>query len=125
MVRSQKWNANISFQVLRETGGVISSAATRLGVPRTTLNAIFRFMRILLLAMLLCQVHVHAQPQPPCGTDPVPPYPGLDDSAIVKLWSRSDSGSDWKPPACTSWTAAGFTTLVTTVARFRQTSDAG
>jgi hypothetical protein len=42
----------------------------------------------------------------------------------VKLWSRSDSGSDWKPPACTGWTAAGFTTLVTTVARFRHTSEA-
>jgi len=30
------------LQVLRETGGVISTAATRLGVPRTTLNAMMR-----------------------------------------------------------------------------------
>ncbi len=42
----------------------------------------------------------------------------------MKLWSKSYSGSDWKPPACTGWTAAGFTTLVTTVARFRHTSEA-
>ena len=76
--------------------------------------------------MLLCQVHGYAQsgPQPPCGKEPVPPYPGLHDSATVKLWSKSDFGRDWKPPACTRWTAAGFTTLVTTVARFRHTSEA-
>ena len=33
-------------RVLRETGGVISSAATRLGVPRTTLNAMMRKLGI-------------------------------------------------------------------------------
>jgi len=84
----------------------------------------WRYVRFVLPAMLLCQAHGYSQPQPPCGTDPVPSYPGLNDSAIVKLWSKSDSGSDWKPPACTGWAAAGFTTLVTTVARFRQTTEA-
>ena len=34
------------LQVLRETGGVISSAASRLGVPRTTLNAMMRKLGI-------------------------------------------------------------------------------
>ncbi|MGA3292431.1 MAG: DUF6675 family protein [Candidatus Acidiferrales bacterium] len=63
-------------------------------------------------------------PQPPCGKQPIPPYPGLDDSAIVKSWSKSDFGRDWRPPACTGWAAVGFTTLVTTVARFRHTSEA-
>jgi hypothetical protein len=63
-------------------------------------------------------------PQPPCGKEPVPPYPGLDDSAIVKSWSESDSGRDWKPPACTGWSAVGFTRLVTISARFRHTSEA-
>jgi hypothetical protein len=74
--------------------------------------------------MLLFQPHCYAQsgPQPPCGHEPVPPYPGLDDSAIVKSWSKPDFGRDWKPPACTGWAASGFTTLVTTVARFRHTS---
>ena len=63
-------------------------------------------------------------PQPPCGKEPIPPYPGPDDSAIVKSWSESDFGRDWRPPACTGWAAVGFTTLVTTVARFRYTSEA-
>jgi hypothetical protein len=75
--------------------------------------------------MLLYQAHGFAQsgPQPPCGTAPVPAYPSLDDSPIVKAWSRSDFRGDWTPPACTGWTEAGLTTLVTTVARFRHTSD--
>jgi transcriptional regulator with GAF, ATPase, and Fis domain len=34
------------IRVLRETGGVISAAATRLGLPRTTLNAMMRKLRI-------------------------------------------------------------------------------
>jgi DNA-binding NtrC family response regulator len=34
------------IRVLRETDGVISAAATRLGVPRTTLNAMMRKLRI-------------------------------------------------------------------------------
>jgi hypothetical protein len=80
----------------------------------------------ILLVMLLYQTHGHAQsgPQPPCGTEPVPPYPSLDDSAIVKSWKKSDVGSNWRPPACSGWVAVGFATLVTTVARFRYTSDA-
>jgi hypothetical protein len=74
---------------------------------------------------MLCHAHGYAQsgPQPPCGTEPDPAYPGLDDPAIVKLWSKSDFGRDWIPPACTGWSARGFTTLVTTAARFRQTSE--
>jgi hypothetical protein len=42
----------------------------------------------------------------------------------VKSWNKSDFGRDWRPPACTGWAAVGFTTLVTTVARFRHTSEA-
>jgi hypothetical protein len=83
-------------------------------------------VRLVLLAMLLGQAHGYAQlgPQLPCGKEPIPPYPGLDDSAIVKSWSKSEVGGDWRPPACTGWAAGGFTTLVTTVARFRHTSKA-
>jgi hypothetical protein len=81
---------------------------------------------LVLSAILLCRAHSFAQlgPQPPCGKEPVPPYPGLGDSATVKSWSKSDFVRDWKPPACTGWTAVGFTTLITTVARFRYTSEA-
>jgi hypothetical protein len=83
-------------------------------------------VRFVLLAILLCQAQGYAQlgPQPPCGDEPVPAYPALDDSAIVKSWSKSDFARDWRPPACTGWAAVGFTTLVTTVARFRHSSDA-
>src|ERR1035437_1594185 len=78
------------------------------------------------LAMLVCQALGYAQigPQSACGNDPVPPYPGLGDSAVVKSWSKSDLGHDWRPPACTGWAAVGFTTLVTTATRFRHTSEA-
>jgi hypothetical protein len=83
-------------------------------------------VRFVLPAMLFCQAHGYAQstPQPPCGKEPVPPYPGLDDSASVKSWSKSDFGRDWLPPACTGWAAVGYTALVTIVARFRYTSEA-
>jgi len=76
--------------------------------------------------MLLCQAHGYAQsgPQPPCGEAPVPPYPGLDTSPSVKFWSESDFGHDWSPPPCSGWAEVGFSTLVTTVARFRYTAGA-
>jgi hypothetical protein len=63
-------------------------------------------------------------PQPPCGTEPSPSYPDLDDTAIVKSWSEPDLGRDWKPPACTGWAELGFTRLVTISARFRHASEA-
>jgi hypothetical protein len=77
-----------------------------------------------LQAALVVRVDPRLGPQPPCGNEPIPSYPGLDDSALVKSWSEADFGRDWNPPACTGWAAAGFTTLVTTVARFRHTSQA-
>ena len=63
-------------------------------------------------------------PQPPCGMEPVPPYPTLNDLPVVRSWSESDLGRTWKPPVCTRWTELGFTTLVTTSARFPYTSEA-
>jgi hypothetical protein len=80
----------------------------------------------LVFAVLLCQAHGYAQsgPQPPCGMETIPPYPGLDNPPSVKFWSESDFGHDWRPPACTNWAAVGFSTLVTTVARFRNTAGA-
>ena len=85
----------------------------------------WHLVRFLWSAMLLCQAQGYAQvgPHPPCGNESVPPYPDLDNSAVVKLWSTSDFGRDWRPPACTGWAQVGFTTLVTPVARFRHTSE--
>ena len=85
-----------------------------------------RVIQVVLLALLLCPAALLAQsgPQPPCGQEPAPLYPALDEPAVVKSWSRSDLGPNWKPPACTGWTEVGFTTLVTTAARFPHTSGA-
>lgn len=78
-----------------------------------------------LAAILFCQARGYAQsgPQPPCGTEPAPPYPGLHAPATVNSWSKSDFGSDWRPPACTGWSAVGFSSLVTIVSRFRYASE--
>jgi hypothetical protein len=65
-------------------------------------------------------------PQPPCNQDPTPPYPPLDQPAVVKSWSRTDPAlkRDWIPPACTGWFASGFSTMVTIGARFRYAAGA-
>jgi len=61
-------------------------------------------------------------PQPPCGRESFPAYPNLDHSPVVRVWDRSDLGRDWIPPACIGWSVPGFSTLVVTVARFRDSS---
>jgi hypothetical protein len=60
-----------------------------------------------------------AGPQPPCSGEVSPPYPNLDQPAITKSWSSADFVREWKPPTCLGWDTSGFTTLVTTVATFR------
>ena len=60
-------------------------------------------------------------PRPPCSDQPVPPYPDLVQTAVVKSWSQSDVGSDWKPAACTGWNEIGFKRLVSISSRFRNT----
>ena len=49
---------------------------------------------------------------------------GKRGTILSLLKTPSDVAGDWTPQACTGWAAAGFTTLVTTVARFRYSSDA-
>ena len=80
---------------------------------------------LIVIAAVLCgeaSSRADTGPQPPCGSAPVPPYPGLEASPAVRVWDRADSGRDWTPPACTGWTDPGFTTLVATVGRFRHAS---
>ena len=57
---------------------------------------------------------------PSCAAEPAV----LDRPPIVKVWRQAETGRDWKPPACTGWTALGFTALVTTSAQFRFTGSA-
>lgn len=66
-----------------------------------------------------------AGPRPPCGAESNPPYPDLEHSPAIKVWDRSTLGRDWTPPACLGWSAPGFTTLVSTVARFHATGAGG
>ena len=106
------------------------SRAREQAVSSPVLQAIpgpHRMIRFICAAVLLGLVQGQGQsgPEPPCGEGPVPPYPGLDNSPTVKYWSESDLSPNWKPPACTPWAEAGFSTLVTTVARFRYASGAG
>ena len=84
----------------------------------------FQLPPLALQAARIIGVEPQLGPQPPCGKEPIPPYPGLNDLAIVKSWSKSDFSPDWKPPACTGWAEVGFTTLVTIAARFPYTSEA-
>ena len=59
-----------------------------------------RFMRLACTAMLFGQVQCYAQlrPQPPCGNQTVPTYPGLDNSPVVKFWSESDPATTGARP---------------------------
>ena len=66
-----------------------------------------------------------AGPQPPCGAESNPPYPDVQHSPAIKVWDRSTLGRDWTPPDCLGWPAPGFTTLVSTVARFHATNVEG
>jgi len=83
--------------------------------------------RVVVLA-LFTAIHVarpaDSGPRPPCGGEPSPAYPDLNHSPITKIWDVASLGSDWAPPACTGWTTTGFSSLLTTVARFRYTSGA-
>ena len=84
-----------------------------------------RSLTICGVAILGCHAFAFAYtqsgPQPPCGADPMPPYPSLADSPAVKFWYPAELGEHWRPPACTGWTGEGFSTLVTTTGRFRHT----
>jgi hypothetical protein len=48
----------------------------------------------------------------------------VEHSPSIKVWDRSTLGGVWRPPACLGWSAPGFTTLVSTVARFHDSGGA-
>jgi hypothetical protein len=79
---------------------------------------------IMLRSRSLIEAEPQTGPMPPCGMEPIPAYPAVNEQAVVKSWSKSDFGRDWKPPVCTGWAQVGFTTLVTIAARFPHTSEA-
>jgi hypothetical protein len=63
-------------------------------------------------------------PRPPCGTAPVPPFPGIDNPPNVRLWHSEDLKADWRPPACTGWSDLAFDQVVGLAGRFRSPDDA-
>ncbi len=83
------------------------------------ITSLIFFMPILCSAVSTQRDH---GPQPPCGVDAFPPYPELDAPASTRFWEGSDLSRDWSPPACTGWTTRGFSSLVVTLARFRNSS---
>ena len=83
-------------------------------------------LKLLFTAILCSQAFAleDTGPQPPCGSDPFPPYPDLDSAPTVQVWDRGELGRDWIPPTCTGWSEPGFSTLVATAARFHYSSGA-
>ncbi len=71
-----------------------------------------------ILALLAC-AQTNTGPQPPCGRDPLPAYPGLDHSPAVKVWTDAGLLREWSPPPCTGWSIQPVSNLVATVGRFR------
>ena len=63
-------------------------------------------------------------PLPPCGTSPVPPFPGIADPPNVRVWHAQDLAPDWQLPACTGWSNLAFDQLVGLTGRFRSRDDA-
>ena len=61
--------------------------ASNLGTPGISLKQLSQ-----------AQSDLQSGPQPPCRKEPIPPYPDLDGALVVKSWSESDFGRDWKPP---------------------------
>ena len=56
-------------------------------------------------------------PQPPCGTPPVPAYGAVDAAPAVLVISGPDLAA-WKPPSCVGWSAQGDGVLVALAGRF-------
>jgi hypothetical protein len=108
---------------LKRPGGVVLIIALIVHGILAQQAGRFLVSPIALRARPLSDVEPQAGPLPPCGREPIPAYPGVNES-IVKSWSRSDLGRDWKPPVCTGWADVGFSTLVSIAARFPYTSEA-
>jgi hypothetical protein len=73
-----------------------------------------QFLRSAAAAPVLAQ----SAAQPPCASEPIVAYAGVDAAPNVKVLHDTD----WTPPACTGWSTAASATTVAIAARFRQTS---
>lgn len=81
-----------------------------------------RFVTLASLTSILCcegPSRADSSPPLPCGGGALAAYPDLEDSPVVKAWEDPKLGRSWVPPACIGWALPGFSTIVSTVARFR------
>jgi hypothetical protein len=63
-------------------------------------------------------------PRPPCAGQPAPDYPAPGAAPHVRLWTRSDLGPGWTPPACTAWQAGAATIVVALAGQFHHAGSA-
>ena len=83
-----------------------------------------RFTAILFLFLWQRDAHAQVGPILPCGIGPGPEYPALNAEPTEKFWHNAEVDKRWAFPPCTGWTRPGFSTLVTSVARFHHVSGA-
>jgi hypothetical protein len=79
-------------------------------------------LRMMMLLLILFRQSLAAdqqKPRLPCGQEAFPAYPEMLNSAAITFWDTANLGRDWTPPECSGWTTDGFSSLVTTTARFR------
>ncbi len=117
-------NARTIVDLARLPGGAALLIALMAPGIRVQQGDRFLLSPIALWARPLVETEAQTGPLLPCGNEPIPDYPAVNEQAVVKSWSKTDLGRDWKPPVCTGWTEVGFTTLVTIAARFPYTSEA-
>lgn len=66
-----------------------------------------------------CLAAADEGPQPPCSDlAPVPAYAAPGAAPSIRVWTSTDLGAPWTPPACTGWTAKSDGVLVAVAGRF-------
>lgn len=81
-----------------------------------------RWHRTLLAGLVMALspvVALSAPPGPPCSAHTNPEYPSVGAAPTVKLWTKSDLDSGWKPPDCTAWPRGETNVVVGLAGRFK------
>jgi hypothetical protein len=73
---------------------------------------------------LALSIPVMALCAPTCEIDGSPDYPAVGQPPAIKIFDREALSANWIPPACTGWQERGFSSLLITAARFRDSAGA-
>lgn len=91
-------------------------------------STVIAFLAALELILLVASTPIFAlseKPRAPCGAEPpFPNYPALEASPEIKLWTASELGDGWSPPACTPWQGQSATLVVGLAGHFQDAADA-